>query len=134
MEPFDTLVVHGAVESDPLHHAVNVPIYQTSTYELEDVAQFPEFAYSRVSNPTRKAVEAQIAAMEDRRGTPAVVGEKRGKLRLKIGIVSITDEGFVDFVQHFFQGFGNELSAVGAEETGFKSLGADAAGFGNAHV
>lgn len=64
MEPFDTLVVHGAVESDPLHHAVNVPIYQTSTYELEDVAQFPEFAYSRVSNPTRKAVEAQIAAME----------------------------------------------------------------------
>ncbi|MDD6023205.1 MAG: PLP-dependent transferase, partial [Oscillospiraceae bacterium] len=64
MEPFDTLVVHGAVESDPLHHAVNVPIYQTSTYELEDVAQFPEFAYSRVSNPTQKAVEAQIAAME----------------------------------------------------------------------
>ena len=64
MEPFDPLVVHGAVESDPLHHAVNVPIYQTSTYELEDVAQFPEFAYSRVSNPTQKAVEAQIAAME----------------------------------------------------------------------
>jgi cystathionine beta-lyase len=64
MENYDTLVVHGVGETDPLYHAVNVPIYQTSTYELDQVEKFPEFAYSRVSNPTRKALENQIAALE----------------------------------------------------------------------
>ena len=76
---------------------------------------------------------AQIAAVEDGRRTPAVVGEQIGQLSLEFGIVAIFNEGVVDFVQHLFEGLGNELTAVGAEETGFKSLGTSLAGFGNAH-
>ena len=64
MNEFDTLVVHGATEPDPQYHAVNVPIYQTSTYQVGDVYHFPQFAYSRVANPTRQALEDQIAALE----------------------------------------------------------------------
>ena len=64
MNELDTLVVHGPKEPDPLYHAVNVPIYQTSTYQVDDVYHFPQFAYSRVANPTRQALEDQIAAME----------------------------------------------------------------------
>ena len=64
MNELDTLVVHGATEPDPLYRAVNVPIYQTSTYQVDDVYRFPQFAYSRVANPTRQALEDQIAALE----------------------------------------------------------------------
>ena len=64
MNELDTLVVHGPKEPDPMYHAVNVPIYQTSTYQVDDVYHFPQFAYSRVANPTRQALEDQIAAME----------------------------------------------------------------------
>ena len=76
---------------------------------------------------------AQIAAMKDGRRTPAVVGEKIGELSLEFGIVAIFNEGFVDFVQHLLERLRNELTAIGAEETGFKRFGADLAGLGNAH-
>ena len=77
---------------------------------------------------------AQIAAMKNGRGAPAVMGEEIGKFGLELGVVTIFNEGFVDFVQHLFKGFGNELSAVGTEKAGFKGLGTSLAGFGNAHV
>lgn len=63
----ESAVVHGGIYGDPLTKAVNVPIYQTSTYEQEDIGLSPKWEYSRTGNPTRAALEALIAELEDGR-------------------------------------------------------------------
>src|SRR5437762_8876525 len=61
---FDTrLVQFGRVEDDP-HRAVAAPIYQTATFEQESPLEFSEYDYSRSGNPTRAALEQQIAELE----------------------------------------------------------------------
>jgi cystathionine beta-lyase len=64
MGEIDTLLIHGGVDGDSTTGAVNVPIYQTSTYRMTSIDEMPEFAYSRVSNPTRKALETMITQLE----------------------------------------------------------------------
>lgn len=64
MADMETLVVHGVVDGDPHTGSVNVPIYQTSTYRLSGLGEPAEYVYSRVSNPTRGALEALIAKLE----------------------------------------------------------------------
>ena len=61
---FDTLTVHAGVEPDPTTGAVMTPIYQTSTYAQDDIAQTKGFDYSRSDNPTRSALQASLAALE----------------------------------------------------------------------
>ncbi|MCR5032858.1 MAG: PLP-dependent transferase, partial [Lachnospiraceae bacterium] len=57
----DTTLIHGGIYGDPLTGAVNVPIYQTSTYEQEALGVNKGYEYSRTGNPTRAALEALIA-------------------------------------------------------------------------
>ena len=61
----ETVAVHAGVEPDPASGAVMTPIYQTSTYAQEDVAQHKGYEYSRTDNPTRTALQAALAALED---------------------------------------------------------------------
>jgi len=61
---FDTLVVHGAYRSDPATGAIVPPIYQTTTYVLEEVGKNRGYDYSRSSNPTRQALEEALALVE----------------------------------------------------------------------
>ncbi len=60
----DTEVIHFQGAEDPLTGSVNVPIYQTATYRQEEIYRTPKWEYSRTGNPTRAALEAQIAALE----------------------------------------------------------------------
>ncbi|AGF55202.1 cystathionine beta-lyase [Clostridium saccharoperbutylacetonicum] len=60
----ESLLVHGAVDGDELTGAVNVPIYQTSTYKQEELGKNKGFEYSRTGNPTRDALEKTIALLE----------------------------------------------------------------------
>lgn len=62
---FGTLAVHAGQEADPLNGAIMTPIYQTSTYVMDDVDQ-PRHGnvYARVSNPTRSALEGNLSALE----------------------------------------------------------------------
>jgi cystathionine beta-lyase len=60
-------LVHGAIEGDPLTGAVNVPIYQTSTYKQAGLGEFT-YEYSRTGNPTREALEKTIAKLESGTG------------------------------------------------------------------
>lgn len=60
----ETLLVHGNSEPDPLYHAVNAPVYLSSTYRQERFGEHGAFAYSRASNPTRNAVEELVAELE----------------------------------------------------------------------
>jgi cystathionine beta-lyase/cystathionine gamma-synthase len=61
---FATLAVHAGNEADPTTGAVTVPIYQTSTYAQEGLGKNKGYEYARTQNPTRSAVERNIAALE----------------------------------------------------------------------
>lgn len=61
---FQTLAVHAGHKPDPAYGAVMTPIYQTSTFAFRGVNQPGPFDYSRSGNPTRKALEDCLAALE----------------------------------------------------------------------
>lgn len=60
----ESALIHGGIYGDPLTGAVNVPIYQTSTYEQQGLGKNKGWEYSRTGNPTRAALEALIAELE----------------------------------------------------------------------
>ena len=59
-----TLLIHGGIDGDAATGAVNVPIYQTSTYRQRALGENTGWEYSRTGNPTRAALESLIAALE----------------------------------------------------------------------
>ncbi|NNG16419.1 MAG: cystathionine gamma-synthase [Gemmatimonadales bacterium] len=61
---FDTRAVHAGQEPDPLAGAVMPPIYQTSTYVQEGLGRHKGYEYARTQNPTREALERNIASLE----------------------------------------------------------------------
>jgi cystathionine gamma-lyase len=61
---FKTLSIHAGQGPDPAYGAVMTPIYQTSTFAFRGVEQPGPFDYSRSGNPTRKALENCLAALE----------------------------------------------------------------------
>lgn len=61
---FSTIAIHAGNEPDAATGAVSVPIYQTSTYAQEALGQHKGFEYARTQNPTRSALEKNIAALE----------------------------------------------------------------------
>ncbi|MDX1500978.1 MAG: PLP-dependent aspartate aminotransferase family protein [Thermoanaerobaculia bacterium] len=61
---FATRAIHAGQAPDPVTGAVAVPIYQTSTYVQSEVGGEPEYEYARVQNPTRHALEKNVAALE----------------------------------------------------------------------
>ena len=60
----ETTLIHGGIYGDDKTGAVNVPIYQTSTFEQEIPGVHKGYEYSRTGNPTREALEALIADLE----------------------------------------------------------------------
>lgn len=62
---FESLVIHGGIDGDKETGAVNVPIYQTSTYKQEEIGVNKGYEYSRTGNPTRAALEKLISDLEE---------------------------------------------------------------------
>ena len=62
---FATKAIHAGQEPDPTTGAVMTPIYQTSTYWQKSPGDHKGFEYSRGTNPTRVALEACLAALEN---------------------------------------------------------------------
>ena len=60
----ETLAVHGGQEPEPHTGAVNVPVFLTSTYVQSGPGEHKGFEYSRTHNPTRSALEGNLAALE----------------------------------------------------------------------
>ena len=60
----ESLLVHGGIDGDEFTGAVNVPIYQTSTYKQAGLGDY-KYEYSRTGNPTREALEKTIATLEN---------------------------------------------------------------------
>jgi cystathionine beta-lyase/cystathionine gamma-synthase len=61
---FRTDAIHAGQEPDPTTGAVTVPIYQTSTYVQESIGKHKGFEYARTQNPTRMALEKNVAVLE----------------------------------------------------------------------
>lgn len=62
---FATKAIHAGVHPDPSTGAIMTPIYQTSTYVQDGVGNHKGYEYSRTLNPTRHALEKNIAAIEN---------------------------------------------------------------------
>src|SRR5216683_1630229 len=61
---FATIAIHTGQEPDATTGSVTVPIYQTSTYAQEALGKNKGYEYARTQNPTRAALERNIAALE----------------------------------------------------------------------
>lgn len=64
---FATKAIHAGIEPDPTTGAIMTPIYQTSTYVQDHPGVHKGFEYSRTHNPTRAALQNNIAALENGR-------------------------------------------------------------------
>src|SRR6187549_665880 len=60
-----TKYIHAGLEPDPSTGAIMTPIYQTSTYVQASPGKHQGYAYARGKNPTRSALEKNLAALED---------------------------------------------------------------------
>jgi cystathionine gamma-synthase len=65
---FETKAIHAGQDPEPAYGAVNVPIYQTSTYAVPAVGEGKGYDYARTGNPTRTALEIAVAALEGGHG------------------------------------------------------------------
>ncbi|HUL44274.1 MAG TPA: PLP-dependent aspartate aminotransferase family protein [Bacteroidota bacterium] len=61
---FATKAIHAGQQPDPLSGAIMTPVYLTSTYVQQELGKNKGYEYSRVNNPTRDALEANIASLE----------------------------------------------------------------------
>jgi cystathionine beta-lyase/cystathionine gamma-synthase len=61
---FQTICIHAGQTPDPGTGAIITPIFQTSTYVQEELGKHKGYEYARTQNPTRSALEANIAAIE----------------------------------------------------------------------
>jgi len=62
---FSTKAIHAGQQPDPSTGAVMTPVYLTSTYVQEEIGKHKGYVYSRLANPTRTALEQNIAALEN---------------------------------------------------------------------
>jgi cystathionine beta-lyase/cystathionine gamma-synthase len=61
---FSTVCIHAGQEPDPSTGAIITPIFQTSTYVQDELGRHKGYEYARTQNPTRAALERNIAAIE----------------------------------------------------------------------
>ena len=61
---FQTDTIHAGVGPDKAYGAIMTPIYQSSTFVFEDIGKHRGFDYTRSGNPTRKALEDNLCALD----------------------------------------------------------------------
>lgn len=121
---FSTKAIHAGQEPDPATGAVSVPIYQTSTYAQEGLGKHKGFEYARTQNPTRMALEQNLAALEGGRACYAfasgMAATNAVMTLLKAGDhVIVSDNtygGTFRLFDRILRNFGLEFSYVDARE------------------
>jgi len=117
---FETRAIHAGQEPEPAYGAVNVPIYQTSTYAQDAVGEHKGYEYARTGNPTRTALETAVAALEEGYGAlcfaSGMAAEANLFYLLKPGDhVVMGDDvygGTYRLVARVLQGWGLEFDAI----------------------
>jgi len=121
---FSTKAIHAGQEPDSATGAVSVPIYQTSTYAQEGLGKHKGFEYARTQNPTRMALEKNLAALEGGRSCFAfasgMAATNAVMTLLKAGDhVIVSDNtygGTFRLFDRILRNFGLEFSYVDARE------------------
>jgi cystathionine beta-lyase len=121
---FGTLLIHNGHETDPATGALGVTVYQTSTFDQGDLSEHREYDYARSGNPTRKALEETIAALEGgERGFAfgsgiAAVSSVLGILRAGDHLVAAEDiyGGSWRIINTFYKRWGLETTLVDASD------------------
>jgi len=95
---FATRAIHAGYERDATTHAVMPPIYQTSIFSYDHLGDEQPFCYSRSGNPTRAALEANVAALEGMKyglafgsGMAAIDSVLRAMLKPGDEIIAVAD-------------------------------------------
>ena len=125
---FDTLAVHAGVSPEPTTGAIMTPIFQTSTYVQPAVGEPLQgsYDYGRTANPTREALEASIAALENgSRGiafSSGLAAIEAIVKRLSAGDHVVSEEntygGTTRMFNHVLSRFGIEFSYVDTRDSG----------------
>src|SRR5947208_1712332 len=89
-----TRAVHAGHVADPLAGAVMTPIYQTSTYVQQGLGKHKGYEYARTSNPTREALERNIAALEGGRHGFAFASGPAAEIARRAGALCVVDNTF----------------------------------------
>src|SRR5258705_10578894 len=121
---FSTKAIHAGQEPDPTTGAVSVPIYQTSTYAQEGLGKHKGFEYARTQNPTRMALEQNLAALEGAR-TCFAFASGMAATNAVMTLLKAGDHGIVSdntyggrfrLFDKVLRNFGLELTSVDARE------------------
>jgi cystathionine beta-lyase/cystathionine gamma-synthase len=120
-----TLFIHNGHEIDPATGALGVMVYQTSTFYRKVITEMQEFDYSRGGNPTRKALEETIAALEGGvKGYAFASG--MSAISSVLGLLAAGDHiiiaedvygGSRYIIETFYKRWGLEMSAVDTSDT-----------------
>ncbi|HYL27323.1 MAG TPA: cystathionine gamma-synthase [Candidatus Nitrosotalea sp.] len=115
---FSTRAIHVGQEADPATGATIVPIYQTSTYTQRRVGEHLGFDYSRTINPTRLALERQLASLEGARYGSAFASGMAATAAV-LGLLSAGDHVIVsdDLYGGTYRLFNRVLARFGLEFT-----------------
>src|SRR5215204_4058032 len=121
---FETRAIHAGQEPDPATGSVVVPIYQTSTFAQEAVGQNKGYDYSRVSNPTRTALQICLASIESAEHGVAFASGMAGVTTLmhlvhpNERVVSVNDVygGVYRLFSQVYQPKGYDIEFLSAEE------------------
>ena len=71
----DTVCVHPTRCPKAVYGALATPIFQSATFAHEGIGKDSEYSYSRLQNPTRAALEARVAELEDERKERCFIGD-----------------------------------------------------------
>jgi cystathionine beta-lyase/cystathionine gamma-synthase len=121
---FGTKAIHAGVEPDPSTGAIMTPIYQTSTYVQASPGQHKGYEYSRTQNPTRHALQNNLAVLENgKHGLVFASGLGATDAVLKLlkpgdEIIATNDlyGGTYRIFTKIFQDFGLKFKFVGMED------------------
>jgi cystathionine beta-lyase/cystathionine gamma-synthase len=124
---FRTKQVHGGVTPDPVTGAILTPIYQSTTFVQDSVDEYmgKGYSYSRGGNPTVRALEDKLTALEDGVDTTAYASGMAATVSAFLALLGAGDHivvanvvygGTYRFVDRFLTKFGVEVSFVNASD------------------
>ena len=122
---FGTKTIHAGQEADPTTGAIMTPIYQTSTYIQASPGNHKGYEYSRTGNPTRNALEKNLAALEDGK-YGLCFGSGMSAIDAIIKLLSPGDEvisnndlygGTYRIFTEVFENYGIKFHFIGMEDT-----------------
>lgn len=126
---FRTKQIHEGIEPDPVTGAILTPIHQATTFVQDSVDEYMEkgYSYSRAGNPTVRALENKLTALEGGLDTTAYASGMAATVAVFLGLLEAGDHvvvadvvygGTYRFTDRFLKKFGVEVTFIDASDAG----------------